>query len=71
LIAALRVQRGDHRGQGRSVLAAYTEDVNGHFAVYVDQVLRTSLRTPACRKKNAVAPVAPCFICSSNEPAQS
>jgi hypothetical protein len=40
LIAALLVQCGDYRGQGRAVLEAYTEDVNGHFAVYADQVLR-------------------------------
>ena len=42
LVAALLVQCGDSGGQGRAVLEAYTEDVNGHFAAYADHVLLMS-----------------------------
>jgi len=42
LLAALLLQCGDWQGQGRAVLEAYTEDVNGHFAAYADHVLHTS-----------------------------
>jgi hypothetical protein len=42
LLAALLFQCGDWQDQGRAVLEAYTEDVNGHFAAYADHVLRTS-----------------------------
>ncbi len=42
LLAALLFHCGDWQGQGRAVLEAYTEDVNGHFAAYADHVLQTS-----------------------------
>jgi hypothetical protein len=40
LLAALLFHCGDWQGQGRAVLEAYTEDVNGHFAAYADHVLQ-------------------------------
>ena len=42
LLAALLFQCGDWQGQGRAVLEAYTEDVNGHFVAYADHVLHSS-----------------------------
>jgi len=39
LVAALLFECGDHNGQGRDVLEAYTKDVNGHFAAYAHLVL--------------------------------
>jgi hypothetical protein len=39
LVAALLYECGDHDGQGRAVLEAYTRDVNGHFAAYAHLVL--------------------------------
>lgn len=39
LVAALLCECGDHNGQGREVLDAYTTDVNGHFAAYAHLVL--------------------------------
>jgi flavin-dependent dehydrogenase len=39
LVAALLFECGDDNGQGRKVLEAYTEDVNGHFAEYAHLVL--------------------------------
>jgi len=39
LVAALLFECGDHDGQGRKVLEAYTKDVNGHFASYAHFVL--------------------------------
>jgi flavin-dependent dehydrogenase len=39
LVAALLVECGDHEGQGRKILEAYTTDVNGHFASYAHTVL--------------------------------
>jgi len=39
LVAALLVECGDHNGQGRKVLEAYTKDLNGHFASYAHAVL--------------------------------
>ena len=44
LMAALLVQCGDWNGEGRAVLEAYTQDVNGHFAAYADHVLHTCAR---------------------------
>jgi flavin-dependent dehydrogenase len=41
LLAALLFHCGDWQDQGRAVLDAYTEDVNGHFAAYADHVLQT------------------------------
>ena len=42
LLAALLFQCGDWQGEGRAVLEAYTQDVNGHFATYADHVLQMS-----------------------------
>ena len=39
LIAATLFECGDWNGQGRAILEAYTNDVNGHFAAYADYVL--------------------------------
>ena len=39
LVAALLFECGDHNGQGREALEAYTKDVNGHFAAYAYDVL--------------------------------
>ncbi len=39
LVAALLFECGDHNGQAREILEAYTTDVNGHFAAYAYQVL--------------------------------
>jgi len=39
LVAALLFECGDHQGEGRKVLEAYTKDVNGHFAEYAHRVL--------------------------------
>lgn len=46
LVAALLFECGDHEGQGREILHAYTNDVNGHFAAYAHHVLThgTALR---------------------------
>jgi flavin-dependent dehydrogenase len=39
LVAALLFECGDHKGQAREILEAYTTDVNGHFAAYAHHVL--------------------------------
>lgn len=39
LLAALLFECGDHHGQAREILEAYTTDVNGHFAAYAHHVL--------------------------------
>ena len=44
LVAALLFECGDHHGQGREILEAYTQDVNGHFAAYAHQVLMQGVR---------------------------
>jgi hypothetical protein len=42
LVAALLFECGDHNGQAREILEAYTTDVNGHFAAYAHHVLTQS-----------------------------
>jgi hypothetical protein len=39
LVAALLFECGDHKGQAREILEAYTTDVNGHFAAYAHHML--------------------------------
>ena len=39
LVAALLFECGDDQGVGRTILEAYTKDVNGHFAEYAHYVL--------------------------------
>ena len=48
LVAALLFECGDHNGQAREVLEAYTTDVNGHFASYAHFVLTrgTAMKRP-------------------------
>jgi hypothetical protein len=48
LVAALLFECGDHNGQAREVLEAYTTDVNGHFASYAHHVLTqgTAMKSP-------------------------